>query len=113
MTRQPSSQPDITTERYPLSFTQQYLHSLDEGDPSGAFGNRFTIVPGVRIAGHVDVGMLQAALDDVLERHGLLRTMVRDAEPPNQLLALPNDRPRPEASRNVRGAPAGMTCEDA
>jgi hypothetical protein len=94
MTRQPSSQPDITTERYPLSFTQQYLHSLDEGDPSGAFGNRFTIVPGVRIAGHVDVGMLQTALDDVVEHRRAASSSRR-------------------ASRNVRGAPAGMTCEDA
>jgi condensation enzyme len=85
MTQQPSSQPDVATGRYPLSFTQQYFHSLDEGDLNGAFGNRFTIVSGVRIAGHVDAGMLQGALDDVVERHELLRTVVvRDAEPPYQ-----------------------------
>jgi hypothetical protein len=56
MTQQPSSQPDLATGRYPLSF-------------NGAFGNRFTIVSGVRIAGHVHVEMLQGALDDVGERH--------------------------------------------
>jgi condensation enzyme len=65
-----------------LSFTQQYFHSLDEGDLKGAFGNRFTIVSGVRIAGQVDIPTLQA-LDDVVKRHELLRTVViRDAQPP-------------------------------
>jgi hypothetical protein len=44
MTQQPSSQPDATTGRYPLSFTQEYFHSLDEGDLNGAFGNRFTMI---------------------------------------------------------------------
>ena len=36
VTQEPSSQLDATTERYPLSFTQQYFHSLDEGDESAA-----------------------------------------------------------------------------
>ena len=107
MTQQPSSQPDATTRRYPLSFTQQYFHSLDEGDLKGAFGNRFTIVSGLRIAGHVDIPTLQGALDDVVQRHELLRTVVvRDAEPPYQRVYPPcrvpldiqdwpaNDRPR-------------------
>src|ERR1700677_2238131 len=85
VTEQPSSQPEATTERYSLSFTQQYFHSLDEGDSNGAFGSRFTIVSALRIAGHVDTGILQGALDDVVERHELLRTVVvRDATPPYQ-----------------------------
>jgi hypothetical protein len=85
MTQQPSSQPDATTGRYPLSFTQLYFHSLDEGDLKGAFGNRFTIVSGLRIAGHVDIPTLQGALDDIVKRHELLRTVViRDAQPPYQ-----------------------------
>jgi condensation enzyme len=85
MTRQSFSQPDATMDRYPLSFTQQYFHSLDEGDLNGAFGIRFTIVSSLRIAGHVDIPTLQGALDDVVERHELLRTVVvREAEPPYQ-----------------------------
>jgi NRPS condensation-like uncharacterized protein len=85
MTQQLSSQPHATMERYPLSFTQQYFHSLDEGDSNGAFGDRITIVSGLRIAGHVDIPALQRALDDVGQRHELLRTVVvRDAEPPYQ-----------------------------
>jgi hypothetical protein len=90
MTLQLSGQPDATTERYPLSFTQQYFHSLDEGDSNGAFGDRFTIVSGLRIAGHVDIPALQGALDDVVQRHELLRTVVvRDAEPPYQQIYPP------------------------
>lgn len=85
MTEQPSSQPDATSERYPLSFTQGYFRSLDEGDLKGAFGIRFTIVAALRIAGHVDVAALQGALDDLVLRHELLRTIVaRDAHPPYQ-----------------------------
>jgi condensation enzyme len=82
MTQQPSSQPDTTTGRYPLSYTQQYFHSLDESDLNGALGNRFTIVSAVRIAGHADIATLQAAPDDVVARHELLRTVViRDTAP--------------------------------
>lgn len=85
MTQQSSSQPDATTGQYPLSFTQEYFCSLDDGDLKGAFGNRFTIVSALRIAGHVDVVALQGALDDVVARHELLRTVVvRDAQPPYQ-----------------------------
>jgi hypothetical protein len=85
MTRQASGKKDATTKRYPLSFTQQWFHSLDEGDENGAFGNRFTIVSALRIAGHVDIPTLQGALDDVVKRHELLRTVViRNAEPPYQ-----------------------------
>jgi hypothetical protein len=85
MTQQSSSQPDAATGRYPLSFTQEYFCSLDDGDLKGAFGNRFTIVSALRIAGHVDVPALQGALDDVVRRHELLRTVVmRDAQPPYQ-----------------------------
>jgi len=82
------------TGRYPLSFTQQYFCSLDDGDLKGAFGNRFTIVSALRIAGHVDVAALQGALDDVVRRHELLRTVVvRDAQPPYQQVYPPREVP--------------------
>ncbi len=39
----------------------------------------------VRITGHVDLALLQGALDDVVTRHELLRTLVvKDADPPYQ-----------------------------
>ncbi|HJZ28199.1 MAG TPA: condensation domain-containing protein, partial [Streptosporangiaceae bacterium] len=46
---------------------------------------RFLLVCAVRITGHVDLALLQGALDDVVARHELLRTLVvRDADPPYQ-----------------------------
>lgn len=72
-------------QRYPLSFSQEWFVTLDSGDDGGAFGPRFLLVCEVRITGHVDLALLQGALDDVVTRHELLRTLVvRDADPPYQ-----------------------------
>src|ERR1022692_4257479 len=79
MTQLATSQPDPAEGRYPLSYTQEYFCTLDEGDRRGTFGNRFHPVTGLRVAGHVDVPTLQGALDDVVERHELLRTVVVDS----------------------------------
>ncbi|HEY1624247.1 MAG TPA: condensation domain-containing protein [Streptosporangiaceae bacterium] len=81
---------DQESKRYPLSFTQQMFLTADQGNDSGPFGGRFLIHTGVRITGHVDLAALQGGLDDVVERHELLRTLVvRDAEPPCQLVCPP------------------------
>ena len=72
-------------QRHPLSFSQEWFVTLDHGGDSGAFGPRFLLVCAVRITGHVDLALLQGALDDVVARHELLRTLVvRDADPPYQ-----------------------------
>jgi hypothetical protein len=72
-------------QRYPLSFTQEWFLTLDQGDDGGTFGPRFMTVCTVRVSGHVDLAVLQGALDDVVARHELLRTVVvRDADPPYQ-----------------------------
>jgi condensation enzyme len=72
-------------QRYPLSFTQEWFIGLDQGDDGGTFGRRFILVCPARIVGHVDLAVLQGALDDVVARHELLRTVViRDADPPYQ-----------------------------
>jgi len=108
MPQKSSSEPDARTGRYPLSFTQQFFHSLDEGDENGAFGNRFTIVSALRIAGHIDIPTLQYALDDVVERHELLRTVViRDAEPPYQQIHPPCPVPL-----DIRDWPPGDRARD-
>jgi hypothetical protein len=71
--------------RYPLSFTQEWFLTLDQGDEGGAFGRTFILAYPVRVAGPVDVAVLQGALDDVVARHELLRTVVvRDGDPPYQ-----------------------------
>jgi condensation enzyme len=81
---------DQESKRYPLSFTQEWFCSLDQGDAGGAFGPRFILMCPVRITGSVDLAVLQGALDDVVARHELLRTLViRDADPPYQLVHPP------------------------
>ena len=76
---------DRESTRYPLSFTQEWFLTLDQGDDGGTFGPRFMTVAAVRVTGHVDLAVLQDSLNDVVARHELLRTLVvRDADPPYQ-----------------------------
>jgi condensation enzyme len=75
------------SKQYPLSFTQEWFITLDQGDDGGAFGPRFLMNCPLRITGPVDLTVLQGALDDVVARHELLRTLViRDADPPYQMV---------------------------
>jgi condensation enzyme len=69
-----------TTVVHPLSSQQQlWLHQ------PGAFGPGFFVLKALRITGPLDVAALQGALDDVVARHEMLRTIVvLDADPPRQ-----------------------------
>jgi hypothetical protein len=59
------------------------------------------IVSALRITGAVNLAVLQGALDDVVARHELLRTVVvRDADPPYQMVCPPCQVPL-----EVRGLP--------
>jgi hypothetical protein len=81
---------DQEPTRYPLSFTQEWFITLDQGDDGGTFGPRFMLISTARVTGHVDLAVLQGALDDVVARHELLRTLVvRDADPPYQVVLPP------------------------
>jgi hypothetical protein len=81
---------DQEAKRYPLSFTQEWFLTMDKGDDSGPFGSRYLIGFALRITGPVDLTVLQGALDDVVARHELLRTLViRDADPPYQMVLPP------------------------
>jgi hypothetical protein len=92
---------DQEAKRYPLSFTQEWFLTMDQGDDGGPFGGRFVIVSALRITGAVDLAVLQGALDDVVARHELLRTVViRDADPPYQMVCPPCQVPL-----EVRGLP--------
>jgi len=77
---------DQQEQRYPLSYSQEWFLTMDQGDGGGGtFSSRFTMVDPIHITGVVDLAVLQAALDDVVARHELLRTVVvRDADPPYQ-----------------------------
>src|SRR5215469_12959218 len=81
---------DQESKRYPLSFTQEWFVTMDRGDDSGPFSRRYLIDFVLRITGPVDLAALQGALDDVVARHELLRTLVvRDADPPYQTVLPP------------------------
>jgi hypothetical protein len=81
---------DQEPTRYPLSYTQEWFITLDQGDDGGTFGSRFMTIGAVRVTGHVDLAVLQDSLDDVVARHELLRTLVvRDADPPYQMVLPP------------------------
>jgi condensation enzyme len=81
---------DQKAKRYPLSFTQEWFLTMDKGDEGGPFGRRYLVDTGLRITGRVDLAVLQGALDDVVARHELLRTLVvRDADPPYQQVCPP------------------------
>ena len=43
---------DQESKRYPLSFTQEWFVTLDQGDDGGTFGRRFILVSAIRITGH-------------------------------------------------------------
>lgn len=63
---------------------------MDQGDDGGPFGRRYLIVSALRVTGPVNLAVLQGALDDVVARHEVLRTLVvRDADPPYQLVCPP------------------------
>lgn len=76
---------DQEAKRYPLSFTQEWFVTMDKGDAGGPFSPRYLLASVLRITGPVDLAVLQGALDDVVARHELLRTVVvRDADPAYQ-----------------------------
>lgn len=71
----------------PLSFTQDFLCAFDKGDEDGSFGPRYHNTRGWLLHGTVDLDTLQLALNDVVQRHEAIRTvMVRDTEPKHQLI---------------------------
>jgi hypothetical protein len=99
---EPTGQPENTLNRFPLSGTQQWLCGADLGDEAGAFGRLFTSEMAVRIPGQVNVEALRCALDDVVRRHEMLRTIVvRDARPRYQQVY-----PPASATLEVRDLPS-------
>ncbi len=67
--RDPAAPEDVPT-RYPLS-TQQAM-----GCEEGTFGPEFVLPFALRVKGQLDTDALQAALNDVVQRHEVLRTRI-------------------------------------
>jgi hypothetical protein len=77
--------------QFPLSNNQRLWRAHDA---TAAFGPRFVIARSLRVTGQVNTSALQEALDDVVARHEILRTVVvRDAEPPYQQIHRPSPVP--------------------
>jgi condensation enzyme len=99
----------MTDSRPALSLNQEFLCSLNHGDSAGALSQWYTITYGLRLRGSVDVGALSAALDDVVARHGILRTILhQDDDGWHQRLHPPGP-----VSLELRGlSPAGPADAD-
>lgn len=75
------------TRRHPVTYTQRFFLGMDEGEHRGAFGDRHLAVTAWRVWGAIDIGLLQSALDGLVARHEVLRTLVhRDPHDPHQLV---------------------------
>lgn len=97
-----------TDERIPLSPCQEFFCLIDLGSEVGAFGSRHLIANSWWLTGRVDVPALQRALDDVVERHEILRTELnRTAEPRYQVV-----RPASPVALSVVDIPAGEADRD-
>ncbi|MDQ6605514.1 MAG: amino acid adenylation domain-containing protein [Actinomycetota bacterium] len=92
----------------PASFAQQRLWFLDRLEPNSA---TYNVPMAQRLRGHLDVGALESALNQLVERHESLRTgfVLRDGSPeqlisPPRPLALPitDLGGRPEAEAEVQ-----------
>lgn len=91
------------TEHLPLSFAQERLWFIDR---LGLAGAAYNSQMAIELAGALDIGALQVALDALVRRHEILRTRygLRNAEPVQVI-----DPPYPVVlRRNDISAPAGV-----
>lgn len=75
-----SSSPGGQLERIPLSANLELFCMFDKGDAEGAFGPRNLIIQAWRVLGELDIEAMRGALDNVVERHEILRTEIVRSE---------------------------------
>ncbi|WP_405484188.1 amino acid adenylation domain-containing protein [Nocardia sp. NBC_00511] len=78
-------------DRVPLSFAQQRMWFLNRFDPGSAVDH---IPLAVRLSGTLDLGALRAAVQDLVARHEVLRTLYPDVDGEGYQLVLPLGDPR-------------------
>jgi hypothetical protein len=100
-----SSRPEENSDSFPISAQQELWCA---GAAAGSFGPRFIVSTGLRISGCIDVPALQGALNDLADRHEVLRTVIdRDTTPPRQRVHPPTPvplevrEPRPGVDRSA------------
>lgn len=72
--KSPSSDEQLNC--FPLSANLELFCIFDKGDTEGALGPRHLVVQGWRVTGTIDIDALRRAVDEVVERHEILRTEV-------------------------------------
>ncbi|WP_424888964.1 amino acid adenylation domain-containing protein [Streptomyces sp. XH2] len=86
-------------ERIPLSFAQQRMWFMNQLVPGSPF---FNIGESVRLTGRLDVPTLQTALDEVVQRHEVLRTRYPSVD----------GEPHQEVAETVSVPLETMPCQD-
>src|SRR5262245_28007777 len=98
-TEQQLSRARDAVARRSLSPNEEVWCALDRGDDFSVFGPRKIVPAGWRLHGQLDIPTLQLALDDVIARHEVLRTIIiRDKDDPHARIYPPS--------------PAGLTVID-
>ncbi|WP_394855224.1 amino acid adenylation domain-containing protein, partial [Rhodococcus aetherivorans] len=83
--------PQPRPERIPLSLAQQRMWFLNRFDTSSTVNN---IPLAIRLSGDLDVAALRSAVDDVVARHEMLRTVYPEHDGTGHQLVLPVEQAR-------------------
>ncbi len=107
----PALSPAVRPERLPLSYAQRRLWLFDSvRGPGTAYNVPFA----VRLDGPVDAEAVRAAVEDVVARHEVLRTVFAEADgEPYQRVLAPGEARVPFAARRVRAEDLAAEAEAA
>ncbi len=99
-------------ERVPLSFAQRRMWFLNRSQETGG-GAAYNVPVALRLRGRLDVGVLEAAVADVVARHEALRTVFPEVDGEPYQLVRPVDEARPvvDVVRRAVGEPVDAVQE--